>query len=114
MDINQKKVLPKDDNALLGSLTASKLSTKYLEMASAPKWETPTDTKANIKITMISERLGTRVILSVKVCTFKRSSSIAVLSAFNQLSIFSFLPIPKSNTAIQILATTISTNTIPP
>ena len=57
---------------------------------------------------------GFLFIFSENVETFSFKFSIAAVSALSHLFIFFLLPIPISKIAIQILATTISTKTIPP
>ena len=65
-------------------------------------------------ITIKSVKLGFLFILSLNFETLFFNSSIAEVSAFNQLLIILRLPIPINNKAIQMFAITISTNTIPP
>ena len=63
---------------------------------------------------IISVRDGVLLILCENLDTFSFNFSIEELSAFSHLFILSDLPIPINIIDIHILATTISTKTIPP
>ena len=60
--------------------------------------------------------LGVYLILSKRFKSSHQQVNLGLFALFAQfgLSIFTFLPIPSKSTAIHMLATTISTNTIPP
>ena len=114
--IIQKNFEPKKVNIFL-FVGFSILATKSLKNGAkklANKCAILTDPNAIAAIIIKSVKEGFRFIFSVNVETFSFKLSIAEVSALSHLFILFRLPIPISNIAIQILATTISTKTIPP
>ncbi len=110
----QKNRSPKVEAKLVGSFTISKFALSKSEIELLPQCASPTAVKAIPRITIKSVRLGFRVTFAAYAVILSFNSSIELVSAFSQLSIFSFRPIPNNRNAIQILATTISTKTIAP